>query len=122
MGTLYIALAVLTVLHVRLAGGALPTLWLFVVVWATDIAAYAAGRSIGGPLLAPALSPRKTWSGLLGGATAAAIAGAALAVATDGPPAWAAAILGFCLAIVAQAGTSRNPRQSATLASRMRVV
>ena len=102
-GTLYIAVAVLAVLHLRLEGGLWPTLWLFVVVWATDIAAYAAGRSIGGPLLAPALSPRKTWSGLLGGATAAAAAGAAMA-AGGGPPLALAAGLGFALAVVAQAG------------------
>ena len=34
------------------------------VVWATDIGAYFAGRAIGGPKLAPALSPNKTWAGL----------------------------------------------------------
>lgn len=47
--------------------------WLLFVVWATDIGAYAAGRSIGGPKLAPRFSPNKTWSGLLGGALAAAL-------------------------------------------------
>lgn len=52
---------------------------LFAVVWGTDIAGYFAGRAIGGPKLAPSISPKKTWSGAIAGA-AVAIAGA-LAVA-----------------------------------------
>src|ERR1700754_37027 len=35
----------------------------FIVVWATDIFAYFIGRAIGGPKLAPSISPKKTWSG-----------------------------------------------------------
>jgi phosphatidate cytidylyltransferase len=50
-------------------------LWMFAVVWATDIVAYFTGRSLGGPKLWPRVSPKKTWSGFLGGVTAAAIAG-----------------------------------------------
>lgn len=41
--------------------------FLFAVVWATDIAAYFAGRAFGGPKLWPAVSPKKTWSGAIGG-------------------------------------------------------
>ena len=41
--------------------------WLFAVVWASDIGAYAAGRAIGGPRLAPRISPAKTWAGAFGG-------------------------------------------------------
>jgi phosphatidate cytidylyltransferase len=50
-------------------------LWMFAVVWATDIAAYFTGRSLGGPKLWPRVSPKKTWSGFLGGVLAAALAG-----------------------------------------------
>ncbi|MBM6595769.1 phosphatidate cytidylyltransferase [Microvirga pudoricolor] len=50
-------------------------LWMFAVVWSTDIAAYFTGRSLGGPKLWPRVSPKKTWSGFLGGVLAAAIAG-----------------------------------------------
>ena len=46
--------------------------WLFAVVWGADIAAYFAGRLIGGPRLWPAVSPGKTWSGALVGAFAGA--------------------------------------------------
>ncbi|MBT4464165.1 MAG: phosphatidate cytidylyltransferase, partial [Rhodospirillaceae bacterium] len=48
--------------------------WLFVLVWAADIGAYAAGRTIGGPKLAPAISPNKTWAGLFGCIAASAAA------------------------------------------------
>lgn len=42
-------------------------LWLMFVVWATDIGGYVFGKSLGGPKLLPKISPKKTWSGLLGG-------------------------------------------------------
>lgn len=49
--------------------------WLMLVTWSTDIFAYFAGRSIGGPKLAPKISPNKTWAGLLGGMAGAAVVG-----------------------------------------------
>ena len=48
-------------------------IFLFAVVWATDIVAYFAGRAIGGPKLVPRVSPKKTWSGAIGGTLAAVI-------------------------------------------------
>ena len=47
--------------------GFVAILFLFAVVWATDIAAISSGRAFGGPKLAPAISPKKTWSGAIGG-------------------------------------------------------
>ncbi len=55
--------------------GVLGLLWMFAVVWATDIAAYFTGRTFGGPKLCPAISPKKTWSGFIGGVVAAALGG-----------------------------------------------
>lgn len=49
--------------------------WVMVVTWATDIGAFAAGKTIGGPKLAPSISPAKTWSGLIGGAVVAGLLG-----------------------------------------------
>ena len=49
------------------AAGRATVFWLFAVVWASDIGAYAAGRIFGGPRLAPRISPAKTWAGAFGG-------------------------------------------------------
>ena len=82
--------------------GLMLALWTLVIVWATDIGAYFAGRAIGGPKLAPALSPNKTWAGLVGGMAAALLAGAGIASAGNLPLfCW---IAGAPLAIAAQMG------------------
>ncbi|MBL4789213.1 MAG: CDP-archaeol synthase [Kordiimonadaceae bacterium] len=49
--------------------------WVLFVVFATDVGGYVFGKNIGGPKLAPRLSPKKTWSGLLGGMLLSAIIG-----------------------------------------------
>lgn len=102
-GVPYIAVPVLALAWLRADAGYVPVFWLMAVVWGTDIGAYAAGRSIGGPLLAPRVSPKKTWSGLGGGVVAAFAVGAATGMALG--TAWAPlALVSACLAVVAQAG------------------
>jgi len=49
--------------------------WIVLVVVATDIGAYVFGKAIGGPKLAPRISPAKTWAGLVGGSACAGLAG-----------------------------------------------
>ena len=77
---------------------------LLLVVWAIDICAYASGRSIGGPLLAPAISPKKTWAGLVGGMIGAGLVGALLSSYMGHWEAMVAAPLCAALAVVEQAG------------------
>ncbi|MDR6758460.1 phosphatidate cytidylyltransferase [Mycoplana sp. BE70] len=79
-GIAYAGLTVLSLTAIRAddATGLIAMLFVFAVVWSTDILAYFVGRAIGGPKLAPSISPGKTWSGAIGGTVAAIIAGSAL--------------------------------------------
>ncbi|MDN5926291.1 MAG: phosphatidate cytidylyltransferase [Hyphomicrobiales bacterium] len=79
-------------------------LFLFAIVWATDIAAYFTGKTFGGPKLAPKISPGKTWSGAIGGTVAGVAAGVATAAAAGSGAVGLAAAAAFMLAVVAQAG------------------
>jgi len=79
-------------------------LYLLLVIWGTDIGAYAAGRSIGGPKLMPRISPKKTWAGLIGGMASAAAVGAGVASAMGAQSPLTAACIGAVLAVVGQAG------------------
>ena len=78
--------------------------FLFATVWATDIFAYLTGRRLGGPLLAPQLSPKKTWSGAIGGLAGGVVAGALVAYASAGTHLVAAGVLALILSIAAQGG------------------
>jgi phosphatidate cytidylyltransferase len=68
-GLAYAACVALPIVYLRSEPiyGFASTLWLYAVVWATDIGAFFVGRSLGGPKLWPRISPKKTWSGLIGG-------------------------------------------------------
>jgi phosphatidate cytidylyltransferase len=79
-------------------------LWLLAVVWATDIGAYATGRLVGGPRLAPRWSPRKTWSGLFGGMLSAGLVGWLTARLLGISPALPLMLTSTGLAIVEQFG------------------
>jgi len=97
-------LAAPLVIRADAAFGFIAMIFLFAVVWATDIAAYFAGRFFGGAKLAPAISPKKTWSGAVAGAIAGTIAGlAVLAVGRIEPLAPVVAV-SFLLSVAAQFG------------------
>lgn len=72
-GLIYLAIPVCSLLYIRDSYGAAPVIWLLCLVWASDIGAYFAGSIIGGAKLAPRLSPKKTWAGLIGGAASAGV-------------------------------------------------
>lgn len=83
-GFVYAAVAALVPLIVRDGSslGTVAILWMFAVVWTTDIAAFFVGRAVGGPKLWPRVSPKKTWSGFVGGLAASTAAATAVAAAT----------------------------------------
>jgi phosphatidate cytidylyltransferase len=84
--------------------GFLAIVFLFAVVWATDIAAYFVGRAIGGPKLAPRISPKKTWSGAIGGTVAAMGAALTVAIAAGLPNLPAVGLIAVAASALAQAG------------------
>jgi len=101
VGIVYIGPAWLALLMLRAQPGGLRNLlFLAALVWAGDIGAYLMGRLVGGPRLAPSISPGKTWAGALGGTAAAVLAGAAAG--------WEQPVHAGCLAlglsVVAQVG------------------
>ena len=75
VGLFYLFWVALSLLYIRLVPqqGEYVILWLFILVWSTDTAAYFIGKKIGGKKLAPKISPGKTWSGAIGGAVVATI-------------------------------------------------
>ncbi len=105
-GLLYAGLPAVALIWLRgQEPGLALVLWAFGIVWATDIAAYFAGRAIGGPKLAPRISPNKTWAGLGGGVAAAALfAGVSGPVLGWQAPPLLLALFGAGLALAAQGG------------------
>lgn len=74
IGLFYILIPIYSVIKIRLYDADI-LFWMFAVIWATDIFAFFAGRTLGGPKLAPKISPNKTWSGLAGGLFASMMIG-----------------------------------------------
>lgn len=108
-GPLYVGLPCYAMVALREVHGFAVTMWVFAMVWATDTGAYAFGRLIGGPKLAPRVSPNKTWAGLLGGmacsGAVAALGGGLAAFSLPGAPgSLTLAAFGAGLAVVAQVG------------------
>lgn len=100
-GFLYVAIPSFALLTINWAWFGI-TFWMMIVTWSTDTFAYFAGRSIGGPKLAPRLSPNKTWAGLVGGMIGAAVLGALAASFFElGSP---FVYLGAPMGFIAQAG------------------
>lgn len=105
VATLWIALPCAAMLWLdRGEGGRERILYLFAVVWSSDIGAYAFGRLLGGPKLAPALSPNKTWAGAIGGLLCAMLVGGFAAAAAAAESAVVLLAIGAFVAIAAQLG------------------
>ena len=119
-GAIYVAIAAAMLIHLRAQDWFGPLLPVLTVI-ATDTGAYFTGRRFGGPKIAPAISPSKTWSGLFGGMAAAALTLAVLVglllylasgLDSNGPnfaaafakPTGLALVVGAAAAVIAQAG------------------
>jgi phosphatidate cytidylyltransferase len=115
-GVIYIGFSIQVMVWLRNSAdhGLYNMLTLLLIIWASDVSAYFSGKSIGGPKLAPAISPKKTWAGFIGSSIGAGIVAAGLAcpwvlktfdVTTIGNLSWAGyAAMGFILAMFGQAG------------------
>lgn len=104
-GFAYAAAALLASILLRkdLVNGFSALMFVLLVVWATDIGGYFAGRSIGGPKLWPRVSPKKTWAGALGGFAASLAVAAGFAACGIGK-AVPLLLVGAVLSVVSQLG------------------
>ncbi len=105
MGVVYLGVPSLAIiaLHDFAPHGSWVLIGLFLIVWATDTGALFCGNLIGGPKIAPYLSPKKTWSGTIGGIVAAAVVEAVFILIIGGH-ALLGALFGACMGVVAHAG------------------
>ena len=105
LGVIYLGLPALALVSLQafLNRGALVIVGLFLIVWATDTGALIFGKLIGGPRMAPVLSPSKTWAGTIGGSvTAALVFGCYIWLL--GGTLWIAALFGLIFSAIAHAG------------------
>ena len=102
----YIGVPMIAILWLRFGLHPSPwiILWLFAVVWATDIGAFFVGRSLGGLRLAPIWSPKKTWSGAVGGLVGALAAAAVLIDVGMSPQPWVFLVAAGLVSVLGQAG------------------
>lgn len=106
LGVPYVSLPpiALVVLREDAAYGIAAILLVMMMVWFADTVAYFAGRIIGGPKLAPRISPKKTWAGLGGAMAGSALAALGVALAMDLPATGILVVIAALLAIVEQGG------------------
>ena len=104
IGLAYVGLSVAAMVWLRHGSAGFGNLFfLFPVAWASDSGAYTIGRVLGGPKLAPLISPGKTWAGAAGGVVAACLVGAAIAGGLAGDPT-RAALVAALLSVASQLG------------------
>jgi phosphatidate cytidylyltransferase len=105
-GLLYASVLLMATIIVRSgdAYGFAAILLLFAIVWGTDIGGFFAGRAFGGPKLAPAISPKKTWSGAIGGTIIGIAAAIGVALMFSLPNPVMIGIVALILSIASQGG------------------
>lgn len=114
-GIVYIAASCVAALWLRghEISGFYLLLYVFFAIWACDMGAYGAGKTIGGPKMAPSISPNKTWAGLIGGCVATIMAVTTFDLVMEGRtgegfidhmPVYLHVAIGAFLAVVGQLG------------------
>ena len=78
--------------------------FVFLTVWASDIGAFAVGRALGGPRMAPSISPNKTWSGCAGGVAAAGLVALGWAIVFQARAPAYAIVIAIGLSFIEQGG------------------
>jgi phosphatidate cytidylyltransferase len=106
LGVVYAGFAGLAAAEIRANTtiGLIAMAYLLAIVWATDIFAYFCGRAIGGPKLAPKISPGKTWSGAIFGMFAGTAAGTAIALLTVERGGLSVPLIAAILSVTSQLG------------------
>lgn len=105
-GVLYVGVPAIVLIWLRTSDpyGALAILYLLVLVWSADTAAFAGGRLIGGYKLWPSISPNKTWAGFVFGVAASTLVSVAFSSLAMGAPIAYAAAVGLGMGILSQGG------------------
>lgn len=105
-GALYIGIPAVALvwLHGEPDLGRATLFWLLGVVWAMDTGGFLVGGAVGGPRLAPVISPNKTWAGLLGGLFFASFGALVVGLWLELRELWLFIAISAALALVAQAG------------------
>lgn len=105
-GLFYAALAAIPIILLRddPKFGFFAAIWIYAVVWLTDIAAYFCGKFIGGKKLAPSISPSKTWSGAIGGTLFGVLGGAMVATLANARFALMHIVIALAVSVFSQAG------------------
>jgi phosphatidate cytidylyltransferase len=106
LGVPYVSLPpiALVVLRDDPSYGVAAIVLVMLMVWAADTLAYFAGRIIGGPKLAPRISPKKTWAGMSGAMVGSAVAALGVGMTLGVPGLWLLLIVAALLAVVEQGG------------------
>jgi phosphatidate cytidylyltransferase len=106
VGILYVAVPAAALVTIRAdpAFGRAALIWIIALVVAADTGGYLVGRTVGGPKLAPRISPNKTWSGLGGAVLGAALAGLSVAFMLNHTNVWMLTLISAVLGLLEQGG------------------